>query len=64
MQTSVIFAHICSKARPMFGADKDGGDGLAEQRAALAVKPKRTRAMKSIDKKLNQQRRNRQAKNH
>jgi hypothetical protein len=65
MQTSVIFAHICSKARPMIGADKEGGDsdGLAEQRAAAAtVKPKRTRAMKVIDKKLNQQRRNRQSK--
>ena len=64
MQTSVIFAHICSKARPMIGADKDGGDkdgGLAEQRAAATTKPKRTRVMKSIDKKLNQQRRNRQA---
>ena len=46
----------------MIGADKDGGDkdGLAEQRAAATVKPKRTRVMKSIDKKLNQQRRNRQ----
>ena len=44
----------------MIGADKDGGDGLAEQRAAAAtVKPKRTRAMKVIDKKLNQKRRNR-----
>ena len=65
MQTSVIFAHICSKARPMFGADGDNAtdaDGLAEQRAAAAtVKPKRTRVMKSIDKKLNQKRRNRQA---
>ena len=62
MQTSVIFAHICSKARPMFGADRDGNhDVLAEQRAAVAIKPKRTRAMKSIDKKLNHARRSRQA---
>jgi len=66
MQTSVIFAHICSKARPMFGADGDNAatdaDGLAEQRAAATpVKPKRSRAKKSIDKKLNQQRRSRQA---
>jgi hypothetical protein len=60
LQTSVIFAHICSKARPMIGADKDGGgDGLAEQRAAAIAKPKRTRVMKRIDKKINQQRRNR-----
>ena len=45
----------------MIGADKDGSDGLAEQRAAaVTVKPKRTRVMKSIDKKLNQKRRNRQ----
>ena len=68
MRTSEIFAHICSKARPMIGADKDtgGDDGmLAEQRAAAAsAKPKRTRAMKSIDKKLNQHRRNRQAQQH
>ena len=66
MQTSVIFAHICSKARPMFGADGDhaatDADGLAEQRAAATtVKPKRSRVMKRIDKKLNQQRRSRQA---
>ena len=65
MQTSVIFAHICSKARPMFGADGDNAatdaDGLVEQRAAATpVKPKRSRVKKSIDKKLNQQRRNRQ----
>lgn len=67
MRTSEIFAHICSKARPMIGADKDAGgdDVLAEQRAAAAtVKPKRTRAMKSINKKLNQQRRNRQSQQH
>ena len=65
MQTSVIFAHICSKARPMFGADGDNAatdaDGLAEQRAAATIKPKRTRIMKSIDKKINQKRRSRQA---
>jgi hypothetical protein len=66
MQTSVIFAHICAKARPMIGANKDGGDndGLAEQRAAATAKPRRTRAMKNIDKMINQKRRNRQAKKH
>lgn len=36
-------------------------DALAEQRAAVAIKPKRTRAMKSIDKKLYQARRSRMA---
>ena len=63
MPTSVIFAHILSKAKPMIGADGgQGGSGrddeMAQQRAITAPRPKRrSRAIKAIDKQLNRNRR-------
>ncbi len=65
MPTSVIFAHILSKAKPMIGADGgNGGNGrddeMAQQRAITAPRPKRrSRAIKAIDKQLSRNRRTR-----